>query len=281
MTTPKKTNSPADKKIFDVAKPGKSAPTASGKPIIITNRPILKDPMVVDKSGQDTATATPLAPSKPSTRIKISPLDDALKEELATPTSTDEGEVPAEKSDAELTPAAVEEGATIPTESEVTATPEVKTETTEVPPAAEATDAPAPSESAEPAANEAPAEKPAEDTTPATEEQPTAAAEEAVATEAAPADNTTTEGDAQKPLSKADEEAARKEAERQAELQKLIDSKKFYLPIDRKGKRRTKWHVALGVIFIVVLAVAWVDIALDSGMVHVAGVKSYTHFFSK
>ena len=278
----KPTSTSTDKKIFDVAKPGKSAPTASSKPIIITNRPILKDPMVVDKSGQDAGTAAALAPSKPSTKIKISPLDEALQAVLKTPTHTDEDEAPAEKSEADTAPDTTPETAEILAEPEVAATPEV---TPDQPtddaaePVAEATAEP------EKAITEPTTEQPADEgTTTPSQTESTPATDEPAKPEAVSTDSSTpatTEGDAQKALSKADEEAARKEAERQAELQKLIESKKFYLPIDRKGKRRTKWHVILGVILILILVVVWVDVALDSGMIHIAGVKPYTHFFSK
>lgn len=32
---------------MDVSRPGKAKPSATSKPIIITNRPLLQDPMVV------------------------------------------------------------------------------------------------------------------------------------------------------------------------------------------------------------------------------------------
>jgi hypothetical protein len=42
------------KHIPDVEKPGKSAPAATSKPVLVSNRPILKDPMVVEKAdGED------------------------------------------------------------------------------------------------------------------------------------------------------------------------------------------------------------------------------------
>jgi hypothetical protein len=36
----------------------------------------------------------------------------------------------------------------------------------------------------------------------------------------------------------------------------------------------------LGILLVVVLAVAWVDIALDAGLVEIGNVKPMTHFFS-
>jgi hypothetical protein len=80
---------------------------------------------------------------------------------------------------------------------------------------------------------------------------------------------------------KEDEEAVRKEAERRAEVQKIITSRKYYLPINAVGKRRAKRYVILGIVLIVILVAAWVDVALDAGMIHVHGIKPLTHFFSK
>ncbi len=37
-----------DKKLMDVSRPGKSAPSATSRPIIVTHGPIMQDPMVND-----------------------------------------------------------------------------------------------------------------------------------------------------------------------------------------------------------------------------------------
>jgi hypothetical protein len=38
--------------------------------------------------------------------------------------------------------------------------------------------------------------------------------------------------------------------------------------------------VLLGIVLAVVLAVAWVDVALDAGLIQLGSVKPVTHFFS-
>lgn len=38
----------ADKKLFDVARPGKTMADAGSRPIIASNRPVLNDPMMID-----------------------------------------------------------------------------------------------------------------------------------------------------------------------------------------------------------------------------------------
>ena len=45
------TNKDVSKKVFDIAKPGKTAASASSRPLIIGHKPMLKDPMVNDASA--------------------------------------------------------------------------------------------------------------------------------------------------------------------------------------------------------------------------------------
>jgi len=63
-------------------------------------------------------------------------------------------------------------------------------------------------------------------------------------------------------------------------IQKLIDAKQYFLPINAVELRKTKHFVVLGVIFSLLLLVAWADIALDAGLVQIPGIKPVTHFFS-
>jgi hypothetical protein len=63
-------------------------------------------------------------------------------------------------------------------------------------------------------------------------------------------------------------------------VQKLVDSKQYFLPINAVEKRKTKHFLILGVVLSVLLLLAWGDIALDAGLVQVPGVKPFTHFFS-
>lgn len=63
-------------------------------------------------------------------------------------------------------------------------------------------------------------------------------------------------------------------------VQKLVDGKQYYLPINAVEKRKTKHFVILGVVLSVLLLLTWADIALDAGLVQIPGVKPVTHFFS-
>lgn len=67
----------ADKKVMDVAKPGKSAPSSTSKPVIVGHKPMIQDPMVMPSEGSDEA-AAPADEKVTSTRSvkKIVPLSD-------------------------------------------------------------------------------------------------------------------------------------------------------------------------------------------------------------
>lgn len=73
---------------------------------------------------------------------------------------------------------------------------------------------------------------------------------------------------------------AEKQAKYDAQIQKLAESKQYFLPINAQEKRRTKRFVVLGVLLSVLLALAWVDVALDAGLIQLGSVKPVTHFFS-
>lgn len=194
--------------IFDVAKPGTSAPSSSAKPIIVTNRPVLQDPMMVaDDNKPEAANPTPVV--SPSTKKKIEPLHPAADTAL-----------------------------------------EMKTEPQ-----------PAPASAAEPNTNET--------------VTPTPKANIDLNTE--PSESETTAGDKKKP--ETDEALQKKAAERAAELETLTESRKYYLPINQIEKRKNKRYAILGACFIVLLGVAWADVALDAGLITIPGITAPTHLF--
>lgn len=70
------------------------------------------------------------------------------------------------------------------------------------------------------------------------------------------------------------------EAKRQTELEAMIEDKRYNLPINTAENQRTQQFVVGGVVIGVILVAAWVNIALDAGIIHLGGVKALTHFFS-
>ena len=79
---------------------------------------------------------------------------------------------------------------------------------------------------------------------------------------------------------KSDKDIKAAEAAKDAKLQQLIDSKKYSLPINAVEQRRSKRVVTLGIVLAILLALAWVNIALDAGLIHLDNIKPLTHFFS-
>src|SRR3990167_3143140 len=45
-------NNSKKNKLFDVAKPGKTPANPSSRPLVVSNRPILKDPMMAEDKGE-------------------------------------------------------------------------------------------------------------------------------------------------------------------------------------------------------------------------------------
>jgi hypothetical protein len=73
----------------------------------------------------------------------------------------------------------------------------------------------------------------------------------------------------------------RKEAERQANLDKIALAKTYYLPINQVVRRRSKHVAVISMVVIILLGLAWLDVSLDAGLISIPGVKAPTHFFSK
>lgn len=203
-------------KITDVAHPGTTAPSDTSKPII-TSRPMIKDPMVVEADEDE----------KPVEEVKT----------LAR-----------KSSEAKIIPAQAEEATTEKTEDSKSAD----------------------TESDEDDQTRIAADKPDQtDETPAGSES------------AAGDEKTMEEGDkGVQPSKDNGGDKDRKAADQDVKLQQLVDSKKYFLPINAVEHRRSKHVVIAGIVLSVLLAVAWADIALDAGIIHGGGIKPVTHFFS-
>jgi hypothetical protein len=259
---PKKNSEPG---IMDVSKPGKAKPSATSKPIIITNRPLLQDPMVVDdEAKQDDS---PLSPAKSKVTIKPISVSDGEDENAAPVTVTTkpvEPAVPTTDSKDEAEPA-----------------PKAEVETTE--PVVEE-----PAEEAPPAVADKPPEKAETEEKPepaAADTEPPASESAKETAESETADEAPDKTDKTAPMSPEEQEAAAKKVEEEktehtAAIQKLVDNEQYFLPINSVESRKVKRFIALGAALIILLAVAWVDVALDAGLVQLGGLKPVTHFFT-
>lgn len=258
-------------KVFDVAKPSESTPASTGKPIIVTSRPVIRDPVTEDSQEQstDVEPAAGSVPSPTSSRVKIMPLSDpeTLKQAAATNNGDLAASKPADPSDAETQP-----------EAEASAGTGIQTPGPDKPveaAAAEKNDG----EAAEPAS-----QSPAEDTTKEDSDQALTGSDSKPPVDSASeqdddgSDDTEQATGEGKDISKEEEEAARKEAEREEELRKLVESRKYYLPIDEVEKRHRMY--AWSTLLVLLLGLLWLDIVLDAGIMKIGDIKAPTHFFS-
>jgi len=95
MTAKKPTTKPASSGVFDIARPGSSqgfAASATSRPVIVNNRPVMQDPMMVANGSNvdDRTTAPPLTPVK---KVVITPIHESVTEEpevtVTTPSVVD------------------------------------------------------------------------------------------------------------------------------------------------------------------------------------------------
>lgn len=263
-TADKSTSKAASKsapKVFDVSKPGKQAASASSRPIIISNRPIMQDPMVTtDKDASDnvsvitTPEAVDSTPSPSSVKLKLQPLSDDEKQTI---------EVSANPATAADLPAE-EQSKDTDADGVVDLLP--------------ATDPPE-TEKAEQIADESKDEQPAEADSGGPSEAAESPTESAVTPAAAQSESSpddSTELEAQQETATAELEA---EAKRQEALDGLVDAKTYFLPINAIERRRSKLVGVLGLFLIVILGLLLLDVMLDAGFVHIPGVQPVTHLF--
>lgn len=173
--------------VFDVSGPGKgSQASATSRPLITGNAPVIKDPMVNEPSTE------PVLPAKPSKKVNIQPLH-----------------------------------------NDITPPEEIK--------------------APEPIAIEEPAFEPAEKPTGFPEPAPDAAVKPEEAP-GVPADADQRDEDSK---------VAR---ERAVRLQKMIDEEEYFLPIQTTEQRRSRKVGIIGIVLIIVLALAWYNVALDAAL---------------
>jgi hypothetical protein len=231
------------KKVFDVERPSKTAPPSTSRPVIVKNRSIMKDPMMVADSIPDGTEKEEQSLKTAPKKININPPAD---EASSAPDAT-----------------------TVDNSAKADST-ETKTKTTEVagPPPV---DGPTPSDdvTSDTKAEDQPVKSlPSDDAKEKPEEAPSSDTTDKISSG---------KSDAKKDIAEVDK-AAEEEAERQAKLDKLVESGQYFLPVNAVKKRRVR-NTLIVVIIIVILALIWLDLALDSGLIHINGLSPVTHFF--
>lgn len=222
--------------IFDVAKPGTLAPAdATTRPVIVTNRTIMHDPMMVkpatDKIRSAREATAVMAP------VSLASADETNSKEPTTVispfyTQDDKGKVPADQ-------------------------PSVKSNVQDEVEKSDVVEAAQPG-------------KPSD----------------AVISPVAPSSSQNIQSidmPANDPeVTRQDKEAAELEASAKAqdEIDTLIAEKTYFLPINSVELRRTQHVAVFGTLIIILLALAWLNVALDAGFITIPGIAPVTHFFS-
>lgn len=274
------------RKIIDVTEPGKTAPPETSRPIIVSSRPILRrDPMMASPDGMEKEEPPEEKPVVRTTKaeLKINPLTPEEKPaEPATPVTAPVVAAPltglkpsAAVPKAAATPNVVPESTT--TEQDI-----VEDEETPIKPAQEPDfmlETPAATADTKPAnvPTPSPATVPVAPPAPASTPSPVAASPAPVA------DDDEEDTDGQLAPNQVVDVAKRKEEDektaRVAEQEKIIESKQYFLPISALEKRRGLERVVLLLVIVIMLALVWLDVTLDAGIIRLGGIHSLTHFF--
>ncbi|HET9098244.1 MAG TPA: hypothetical protein VFN51_01355 [Candidatus Saccharimonadales bacterium] len=294
----------AKKTIIDISHPDSAPAPASGKPVIVTNRPIMKDPMVNSSEDAVTPNDSPVQKIqvKNSGELRLTPLSapelpiEAALKETEAKESTAESPAPVEET--------IQEKNQEKNDQPDPQTEEKDNDEADNEPKADSSEGNGASEPAneEPAKVEPPIAKDNNDqadspppTVIETPEPPdhkpkdgpelangsaqTNAIDSLPAS--SPADTSSKAKDTGIPdAQKIEQMEAAKKLEHDQQIAELTESKEYYLPINTVEKRRSRRFVAVGILISLILVAAWADVALDSGLINVAYSVPHTHFFS-
>lgn len=211
-------------KISDIKGPDNVAPATTSRPLVVTNRPVIADPMVVAAKAY-TEMEESKAPARTTKVIRpmtLAGTDDAAEEDAKELTETEE-QTEEKLPDAGRTSVPLEQ----------TVAPETLTE----------------KPTAEPVQNDAAALEPEQRDTEAEAEHAKELLQEA-------------------------------EIARQQELDSLITSGKYAVPVGAVRRRRSRMYITLLCVIGFLLAILLLDAAFDAGIVTAPKSIPHTHFFT-
>ncbi len=296
---PSKPAKTTNNKIMDVARPGTTAADPSGRPLIVTHRAVLKDPMVVDDSSDEMTFDEPKLVAPSVTKIKIEPLhgDEPIDAQTtgskvapskAEPTAPTIADLAKRAADRAKNAAETESEPEKPQKITISGAPKVAKSL------ADKTlkdEAPEPKEAAPPDSVEAELEpKSATDVkVEAPEPEPAGTdtkSQEAPGPEEVADGESAAESEGDKGSSPIDKEFSEKAKQQMAAeekhrtvIDKLVEAGTYTLPINAVEKRRFR-RVAIGLtILLLLVGVVWVDLALDAQLITIKDIKAPTHFF--
>jgi len=240
-------------KIDDVKRPGKAAPLPTSRPIVVTNRPMLaNDPMVVSLA-QGESDEKPKVATVRTARV-IKPLSSTLT---------------AERSASEANAAATPETLT---EEEREAVSDRAVESDVSPEGSKKADL-TPDSSVVTPAEPAPAPK-----TPVTKSMQSG--QSTNSQETLNQSDMQLQRDSEAALTAEEIAAAETQAKRDLELEQLIASGRYHVPINAVQRRRSQMHIVLLSALGLLLALVLVDAVVDAGFIKPPSSIPHTHFFS-
>lgn len=248
MATKNSSGKNGSKKVIDIAKPGKTAADATARPVIIGHKPIVtQDPMVAASSATLAEEADKLSDSK-MPDLETAPLVEPLPSKKKASAGEKVIKPFTETKDADAIAVKVVS----------------KPATAQKP---EEPKAQAPSVTEEPA--EPPDSAPKTEVAPPAEKSLEAETKESDGEEAATGSDSAAV-DSLAGAAAAKREEAKKQEEkdaRQKALQKLVQDKKYYLPIREKRAGRSATKILTIVLIIVILGALAADLAVDAGLI--------------
>lgn len=277
-------------KVMDVSSPGSTKPSDNSKNIIIRSRPILIDPMISSDQGsnlegetisQEEPSGPPDLPKTLSKRINIEPLRDNIKSDQETEEEPQPLLAPSEKENSKLNIVVPDNDLKDQTsEDSKSSNEKMDKDNLRLPiedQHQEATEEQEDKDSKpEPSSLNESNNKPniGQSNIPTTESDNTkvSSSTSMEASKDIKSEDTSSSLINKKQVNESSDEklAQLKEAEEQKRLQeinRMIESKQYFLPINRTQKKRTKRFVIFGTILSIILIIAWLYLAFNAGII--------------
>ncbi len=280
------------KKVMDVLSPGSTKPSENSKNIIIKSNPILIDPMISDnhdpslesdRVDQEEPLGPPDLPKTLSRKINIEPLRDNIKDDIETKDEPETLLAPSEHEKSKLNIVVPDDDLKTQANEDLNASnEETDRDNLKLPIEDHPQDATKDQETndSKPESytlNQA-SDKPNVDqsdiSTPEISNIVGPQSNQEDSSKDFQNEDATNSLINKKQVNESSEEkvAQLKEAEEQKRLQeinRMIESKQYFLPINRTQKKKTKRFVILGTILSIILIIAWLFIASNAGLIKI------------
>lgn len=234
---------------MDIARPGESAPSSSARPIVVSHKPMIEDPMMrTEPSSVPGAPPMTKSGAKLTTRkatIALKPLDAEEKD-----AETDEGS-------AQHKPLVHHPGTVVTPEQATPDTPKAPSESGQTPAPDEQEQEPKDDTAQEPTKQDA-----VTDTDKAADEQTTAAADEQPQ-DAGIVDELAKQAAAKRKQAEED----KNDKVKHDQVNSLIESKTYNVPIGQITKRRHTITFVIMLILVVLVGLIAINFAIDAGMI--------------